>query len=807
MTRAAATLLVMLAMAMAVKAQTPYAIYCDGNKTFYFTYRNEVLTENGNFTPEGAADALTITALWSGTEVSESGSKPGWNDNSTVKGGTKTVVFEPSFAPVQPTSTARWFCDFSALEEVQGTNYLDTSETTDMRLMFYWCRNLSTLDVSGFKTGKVTDMQYMFQQCQNLKPLDVSGFDTGNVTDMGSMFWNCSRLTTLDVSGFDTGKVTDMGDMFKGCSGLTTLDISGFDTKNVGNMGGMFSGCSSLTALDVSGFDTKKVTDMGSMFYDCSSLTTLDVSGFDTGKVTNMVGMFLGCSGLSTLDVSGFDTGNVGDMFTMFFGCSGLTALDLSGFDTKNVGGMGGMFQNCENLVGIIIGDEWNTGNVQESDRMFDGCESIVGEDGTTYDEYYTDKYKAHAEEGGYMRKPFALYDDQDNSETIAEATPDKQYVVTLKGRTIYTDGCWNTLCLPFNIDDFTGTPLEGFTVKELDTQPVNNGHATGFDSGTLYLNFKDATSIDAGKPYIVKKTQLKKQENAATPTYTATDGTDGSIPQQGYKNLLDGSTGGYMWRTSISEDHPAFCMFHADQPFRVTGYTLTTSNQNATGDPTVWTLQAKQNEGDAWTVIDSRNTTTNPSDALPSGRTTGKNYTVQNPGIYQYFLFEVTQTSGNFMCLAELALQGKAVEPVNIKNPMFALVTINDAAPTPVTSSDDVVSFIGNYSPVDLDKDDKTVLFMGGENTLYYPNDYVTINAFRAYFQLNNGYTMGEPDSNINSIVLNFGEDGVTGLTPIPSPRGEGSDLWYAIDGRKLSGKPTQKGIYINNGKKVVIK
>ena len=31
--------------------------------------------------------------------------------------------------------------------------------------------------------------------------------------------------------------------------------------------------------------------------------------------------------------------------------------------------------------------------------------------------------------------------------------------------------------------------------------------------------------------------------------------------------------------------------------------------------------------------------------------------------------------------------------------------------------------------------------------------------------------------------------------------------DEWYTIDGQKLSGKPTQKGIYIHNGHKRVIK
>ena len=45
----------------------------------------------------------------------------------------------------------------------------------------------------------------------------------------------------------------------------------------------------------------------------------------------------------------------------------------------------------------------------------------------------------------------------------------------------------------------------------------------------------------------------------------------------------------------------------------------------------------------------------------------------------------------------------------------------------------------------------------------------------------------------------------GIESLTPNPSPRGDGS--YYTLDGRKLNSKPTQRGIYIFNGKKVVIK
>lgn len=41
-----------------------------------------------------------------------------------------------------------------------------------------------------------------------------------------------------------------------------------------------------------------------------------------------------------------------------------------------------------------------------------------------------------------------------------------------------------------------------------------------------------------------------------------------------------------------------------------------------------------------------------------------------------------------------------------------------------------------------------------------------------------------------------------------IKSSAWEGSGCaWYSLDGRRLSGKPAVRGIYINNGRKIVIK
>ena len=49
-----------------------------------------------------------------------------------------------------------------------------------------------------------------------------------------------------------------------------------------------------------------------------------------------------------------------------------------------------------------------------------------------------------------------------------------------------------------------------------------------------------------------------------------------------------------------------------------------------------------------------------------------------------------------------------------------------------------------------------------------------------------------------------------ITGIGEIDTTTGEvsfDSEAWYSLDGVRLSGQPSTKGIYINNGKKVVIK
>ena len=93
------------------------------------------------------------------------------------------------------------------------------------------------------------------------------------------------------------------------------------------------------------------------------------------------------------------------------------------------------------------------------------------------------------------------LLDEYDNSSIITNNNG-QTCNVTFSGRTIYSDGDWNTLCLPFNMSEsqIASSPLAGYTIKALD------GMQSNLDgNGKLTLKFNTATTIEAGRPYIVK--------------------------------------------------------------------------------------------------------------------------------------------------------------------------------------------------------------------------------------------------------------------------------------------------------------
>ena len=252
-------------------SRIPRVKYADGTLTFFLTTK-ETLGENEY-------------------ELNSGANPPGWKTH--CKEITK-VVFDTSFANAKPTSCYQWFSLCENLKQIEGIKILNTEKVTNMAYMFYYCLNLSSLDVSGFKTEKVTDMSGMFHSDISVKLLDVAKFNTANVKSMEYMFYGCYGLTSLDVTNFNTANVTNMQGMFGQCDFLFSLDVTNFNTANVTNMSKMFE-CKGLTSLDITNFNTENVTNMQGMFLFCNNLKTIYVGDkFVTDKVTEGSAMFSG---------------------------------------------------------------------------------------------------------------------------------------------------------------------------------------------------------------------------------------------------------------------------------------------------------------------------------------------------------------------------------------------------------------------------------------------------------------------------------------------------------------------------------
>lgn len=274
------------------------------------------------------------------------------------------------------------------------------------------------------------------------------------------------------------------------------------------------------------------------------------------------------------------------------------------------------------------------------------------------------------------------LSNSADNTDSISVlATSGSDQLVLIDGRTFYTDHTWNTICLPFDIPSPGNgrSPIARARVMEIDTEDVYNYNGTGhrygdFDNNhMLYINFKDAESIEAGKPYIVK------------------------------------------WDDEIAN---------------------------------------------------------------------------------------------------------------NLSNPLFLDVKVNDSPLESIVSYNGTIDFVGCYAPVNISGEDRHILYLQGNNKLYYPNAPMDINPFRAYFNLhgliagdtsdpNDTDNLDAPDgssANLRAFVLKENDEGdPTGIKLIDDLNisdlqfaGEG---WYDLSGRRLNGKPSTPGLYINNGKKIIIK
>lgn len=117
----------------------------------------------------------------------------------------KKAVIDPSMKDAGLTSAKRMFYGgfnigtdarqiLSAMTEIEGMEYLNTAEMTNMSEMFYGCESLTCIDLSSFNISKVTDLTSMFDSCKELTTIYCNDDWSYSTAPSMKLFYNCKKL-------------------------------------------------------------------------------------------------------------------------------------------------------------------------------------------------------------------------------------------------------------------------------------------------------------------------------------------------------------------------------------------------------------------------------------------------------------------------------------------------------------------------------------------------------------------------------------------------------------------------------------
>ena len=692
-------------------------------------------------------------------------------------------------------------------------------------------------DSTGVTYGKTLTFYY-----DNQKEAK-GGMDVGLFESSSERGWN-SNADSITVVVFDDSfanctTLTSTALWFSGCRNLKTIvGIENLKTDHVTTMFAMFDCCNSLTSLDVSKFNTENVTRMNDMFSDCRSLTSLDVTNFNTAKVTDMCGMFINCSSLTSLDVSNFKTDSVTNMSFMFIECSGLTSLDLSNFNTAKVTDMSKMFAHCSGLTTIYVGEEWSTASVTDGTDMFKGCSAIKGGKGTTYSETFTIAY-GNSTSSDYARidykgmpgyftpkygyTPEPTYTLEGNVLTIkAPIESSVYYVITdLYSGIDFESG--DSLRIPETL--YTG-PLtldhpvrvrfmavngriahsEIIVVKYKPIEATFDGRVLAVGGSTTMT---DALESVGGRNEVAKTITAIVWNSSATLTNSDLQGLDNpnlliyvNERSQAPQNRNNVVVNGLAMNVVLSDTGSGNCDFYAPQTFTAEMITYSREFKQATQVGVCRGWETISLPFMVQTIAHADNGVITPFGVDTSNkhfwlRQLSTNGLVSATKIEANVPYLISMPNDEKNYAKEYILKGlvtfsaqNAVVPKT--EPMALALADSSIVMMPALQS------VGKSSTV-------WALNVGMERSQYFEGstferDYREVRPFEAY-------TIHRSDSPAPRFLpINDLMNSATGIETISNVIMT-HDNYYHIDGRKVDGKPTKKGLYITNGRKVVIK
>lgn len=607
-----------------------------------------------------------------------------------------------------------------------------------------------------------------------------------------------------------------------------------------------FAYCNELTSISgLQYLNTSNVTSMVGMFHRCTSLRSIDVSHFNTENVTNMSYMFANCYELESLDLSNFNTSNVTEMSYMFFGDGSTiyTSLDLSSFNTRNVTSTVRMFAANPVLATIYVGSEWNMSKVdaENSLDMFYNCERLVGGRGTNYNPNHRNVEYAHIDGGtanpGYLtdingsgssdleqrraelldmieqlwqqaevcayeldRKDpqrtsdlwvllaeieASIYDVRDRTERAesdAELNECEERIRQISEEIAY---------LYMRIAEYAvgDASFDGLTARVSGSATLDDA----FESvGGRAVAAQTIAAIVWNADNALTADMLTGINNPNLLVYV----TEASKAPSGVQNVVINGTAAEIVLTDASGNNNFYCpqSFTAQSISYTRNFSQTTQIDVCQGWETIslpFTVQSIRHQ-------------TNGALVPFGGGNNGYPFWLRQ--LSSGGLSRATAIEANrpyLICMPNNTVYPSVYNQAG--NITFSATNVTVPVTTEQTASGAGVTLRPAFQQVA--QSGSVYALNVGEARGEYPEgsvferNYREIRPFQAYTSHGSGTRF------ITVSSMGGGDDGFTGIESIDSEDTDDNGTWHTLDGRRLEGKPTKKGVYIKDGRKYIIK
>lgn len=710
------------------------------------------------------------------------------NGTASVKGGSKSVGGNPDATG-----------DITILSSfiVDGITY---PVTAIGQFAFNGCKGLTSVTIPNSVT---TIYRGVFYNCSGLTSVTIPS----SVTSIGTeVFYGCRSLTTLTLP---SNLTSIPGELFYGCSGLTSITIPSGVTK-IGEAA--FRGCSGLTSVhisDIAAWCKIDFNDQASnplcyarhLYLGEDEITELIIPSNVT-TISNYA--FYGCEGIASVTIPSNVT-SIGDY--TFSGCSGLASFTIPSSVTT-IGS--GAFSNCSSLTSITIPS--NVTSIGNS--VFYGCSSLssvsIQSDLTS------------------IGNSFFYNCSSLSSVTIPSS------VTSIGSEAFYGCSGLTSITIPSGVTSIGSEAFEGCSgltsiiVDESNTFYDSRGNCNAIiktSNNELIAGFKNTVipnSVVSIGDHAFRNcsglTSLTIPDGVATIGRYALAGcglTSITLPNS---VTYIGNYAFYNCNSLTSITLSNSVTYIGDYAFGFCGLTSITIPSAVTS--------IKGNAFFSCTRLTSITMMGNPtigSNAFPSNKTITQSLTPNSVGYDKWLtyyndyanfqadantkVYKGSVEDGNVMLTAVNDKIVKAGEAVLLKS-TSATITMSS---TKTASADDyednelrgLNARTATSSILTGDLSGGIIYVLGNQNSHFgfheYTGEYMAANkAFLALPSSSSG-------SRRLSIVFRNGETGVD--MPISETEGASAYDWYTLDGRKLVAEPTVPGVYVNQGKKVIVK